>query len=758
VAQYYHASAQKSKKPEDYAAAAHWYRVYLSSFPGEPDSAATNYLLADALFESRQYADAATEYKHTAYDFPKNARSAEAAYAAVVADQKSEEALPAESRAAAHQLATESALKFAETFPEHPESAVVLTRTAQDLYASGDQARAAQSAQALLARTPAVDAAKQRIAWTIIGQVSFNQGDFPQAENAFTHALAAAAANDPERPDITERLAAAVYKQGETKRSAGDQAGAAADFLRVARVASGSKVIATSQYDAAAALINAQQWDQAIEVLEAYRRDYPKGEYSADVGRKLAVAYVAAGRPGPAADEFARIAADPHEDRAVVREALSKSADLYQQSGNAARSVAALERLVKEYPTPVPEAIEVRQRLMEIAAHNGDAERERYWQHEIVKADASAGAARTERTRYLASKAQLALAAPTRDQFRSIKLVAPLKQSLVAKKKALDAAVLAYKEVAGYQVAETTTAATYETAELYRTLAHDLLTSERPKKLSGDELEQYNALLDEQAFPIEEQAISIHEINAKRVQDGVYDDSVRASLQALAELKPARYGKTELSAGWVATLAAPAGGSGAAGEVPSAATQAEFQRASDLANAGKDADAAADLKSFELQHPSFTAPAIDEALIFRRHGKLEDAEAELRRATGLDAASAVAWSELGMTLRLEGKFTDARAAYEHALAADPDYAPAHRNLGVLLDLYLGDPAAALPEMERYKALTAEDKPVSAWIAELRARTGIKPPTAPLPGVTPDAGAPEPGVPQATAATDHGDST
>ena len=199
VAQYYHASAQKSKKPEDYAAAARWYHAYLSSFPGDPDSAATNYLLADALFESKQYVDAATEYEHTAYDYPKNARSAEAGYAALVADQKYEDGLAAEARAAAHQRATASALKFAQTFPEHPESAVVLTRAAQDLYAAGDQAQAAQSAQALLARTPSVDPAKQRIAWTIVGQVSFNLGDFPQAENAFTHALAVAAASDPER-------------------------------------------------------------------------------------------------------------------------------------------------------------------------------------------------------------------------------------------------------------------------------------------------------------------------------------------------------------------------------------------------------------------------------------------------------------------------------------------------------------------------------------------------------------------------------
>ena len=57
---------------------------------------------------------------------------------------------------AAHQRATDAALKFAQTFPEHPESAVVLTRAAQDLYAAGDQAQAMQSAQLLLARTPRV--------------------------------------------------------------------------------------------------------------------------------------------------------------------------------------------------------------------------------------------------------------------------------------------------------------------------------------------------------------------------------------------------------------------------------------------------------------------------------------------------------------------------------------------------------------------------------------------------------------------------
>ncbi len=350
-------------------------------------------------------------------------------------------------------------------------------------------------------------------------------------------------------------------------------------------------------------------------------------------------------------------------------------------------------------------------------------------------------AARTDRTKYLAARAQLALSEPVRDQFRAIKLVAPLKQSLIAKKKAMEAAVQAYKGVAEYQVAETTTAATYETAELYRTLGHDLMSSERPKKLSADEREQYDTLLEEQAYPFEEQAIAIHELNAKRAADGVYDESVRKSFDALAQLLPARYGKAEYTeTTWVATLDAPGG------TEPSAAALTDYERAKRMATAGNPTEAELSLQQFELQYPGFAAPAIDLGLLARSEGKLADSEAALRRASELAPGNAMAWSELGVTLRQEGKFSDARTAYQQAISADDAYAPAHRNLGVLLDLYLGDPAAALPEFERYKELSGEDKPVSNWIAELRARTGVK--------AVPAADAPVPETP-ASAPADAG---
>jgi len=546
VATFFHASAQKSKRVADYQEAARWYRDYLKSFPEDADAAATDYLLAEALFESHQYADAAAEYEHTAYGYARNDKSATAAYAGLVSYQKGEEGLSGADKDAWHKRAMDAGVRFAQTFPEHPDSAGVLTRAAEEIFAAGDRPRAVSVSESILARQPPVDVAKQRIAWTIIAQSHFDAGDYAKAEPAFVQARELAGKDDKMRADLTERLAASVYKEAEAKQKAGDAGGAVEDFLRVARVAPESKVRANAQYDAAAELLNLKQWQRAIGVLEDFRRQFPQHQLQPEVTRKLAVAYSEANRPGEAAAEFERIAANPAENQAVQREALMQSADLYSKAGNTPRAMGMLEKFVGTNPTPLTDAEEARQRLADYAGKSGDITRRDRWYQEIIRADAQAGAQRTDRTHYLAAKAQLELAQPARDAFRAVRLTAPLKKSLLAKRNALESAMEGYKRAAEYQVAEVTTAATYEMAELYGTLAKDIMGSQRPSNLKGDALEEYNSLLEEQVFPFEEQAIKAHELNATRAKDGVYDEWVRRSFQALAQLKPARYGKTEL--------------------------------------------------------------------------------------------------------------------------------------------------------------------------------------------------------------------
>ena len=80
------------------------------------------------------------------------------------------------------------------------------------------------------------------------------------------------------------------------------------------------------------------------------------------------------------------------------------------------------------------------------------------------------------------------------------------------------------------------------------------MASERPKGLNDEELEQYDILLEEQAFPFEEQAIDILLSNAERTQNGIYDEWIRKSFARLADLVPARFAKSERSERLVATI------------------------------------------------------------------------------------------------------------------------------------------------------------------------------------------------------------
>ena len=546
VAQYYHAQAQRTKDVADYQEAAKWYRSYLRSWPDEPGSAVTNYLLADTLFESKQYLDAAQEYESTAYHYGEHEKAAAAGYAAIIAYGKQEETLSGEAKATQHLKTIDSSLKFAQTFPAHPESAQVLTKAATELYAAKDYLRAVSASESLLAKQPPVDIAKQRIAWTVIGNANFDQGVFDKAEAAYTHAQAVMPPNDPERAVIVERLAASIYKQGEQKSKSGDSAAAVDDFLRVAALAPTSKVRANADFDAAALLVTQKQWDRAIPVLEGFRRNFPESPLQTDVTRNLAVAYSASNKPGQAAVEFEQISQSPKETPEVQREATLQAADLYDKAGNTAKSRSMLEAFVKHFPQPLNPAMEARNKLSSIAVKAGDYSGRDYWLKDIIAADRAAAASRTDRSRALAAKATLTLATPAREEFKSIKLVAPLKKSLAEKRKAMEAALKAYEAAADYQVAEVTTAATFESAELYRQLGKDLMSSERPKNLKKDELEQYDVLLEEQAFPFEEKAIKLHEVNTARTKDGTYDEWVQKSFTALAQLNPGRYGKVEI--------------------------------------------------------------------------------------------------------------------------------------------------------------------------------------------------------------------
>jgi TolA-binding protein len=555
IAQYYHAEAQQGGSPADYEEAARYYRKYLDNFPGEADSAATNFLLAEILFDSGKLGEATIEYERTAYDYPPHDRAAEAGYAAILSYREHEKALDGAARQEWHARYLDSGLKFADTFPEHPQSGAVLTTIAEDLFAENQFDLAIPVAQSVVAKVPPVKPELARTAWTVIAHSQFDLADYAAAEQSYYQLRAFTPADDPvAQKEVSDRIASSIYKQGEFARDMGMLDEAVGHFQRLGQAVPDSEFRMTAEYDAAAALITMGAYDRAAGALEQFRRDYPDSEFTDEVTENLAVTYLETGRGAEAAQEFERIAVAPESTPEIRREALWRAAELYEESNSLASEQRVLGNLVTQFPDPIAESIEARYRLLEIARQQRDQAAITRQLEDIVRVDANAGPQRTDRTKYLAATATLELAEPVLRRFQGTRLSQPLAESMKLKRSLMEDVIKVYTEAADYGVAEVTTAATYRLGEVYERFSTDLMESERPADLDAAALEQYELLLEEQIFPFEEKAIELYQANTDRAPDGVYDEWVEKSFERLARLMPARYAKSERSEDVVTTL------------------------------------------------------------------------------------------------------------------------------------------------------------------------------------------------------------
>jgi TolA-binding protein len=549
-AQRSHADAQGSRLPADYLAAARWYRDYLAFFPDDGQAPEYSFLLGELLFESGRYAEAVEYYEQSAYRYSPHPKAADAGYAALVSYQRMlEDTAEGEARQLLLARSIDAAVRFTGQFPRHPEVATVMTRAAQHLFAAGQHARALTMALRITGSGSAAAPELRRAAWIVAGDVQFERAEYGLAETSYASALEIA-----DDTQLRERLAVAIYRQGEAARELGSRGEARQHFLRAAATAPRSAVAETAEYDAVAMTLALRDWPAARDQLESFRRSWPESRFYQDVTRELALVYLELGEHAHAAEEFGRLAAIV-DDEQEARAALWRSAELYHQIEDMTRASLAWQRYITLYPEPVDRAIEARLRIAEAFQLRGDADSRRQWLGEIVSAfESGGGSGSSDFSRQAAAQAALELAAPAREQFERLKLVAPLERSLRQKRAAMEAALEAYGRAARFGIPEVATAATYYIGEIYHGFGRSLLESERPADLSEDELEEYEVLLEEQAYPFEEEAIRIHEVNFRRIPQGFYDRWVRSSMEQLATLMPVRYGKMEKRVEIVETL------------------------------------------------------------------------------------------------------------------------------------------------------------------------------------------------------------
>ena len=261
--------------------------------------------------------------------------------------------------------------------------------------------------------------------------------------------------------------------------------------------------------------------------------------------RKLSSVYLKSGQSIMAAREFEKVARLGGNNKLKMA-ALWKAAELYESKNDLSSAIKTYQKYTQKYSRPFPQYMEAMEKLVTLYSQQDNNSKANKWRSNILKADKRVSKkTKTVRTKFIASSASLSLAKRKHAVFNSQRLTLPLKTTLRKKKLAMQSAVRLFGRASIYGVADTATEATHSIAEIYSSFSESLLESERPTNLNKDELEQYQILLEDKAFPFEEKAIEFFEANLAHIKDGVYNKWIKNSLNRLEVLFPVRY-KREL--------------------------------------------------------------------------------------------------------------------------------------------------------------------------------------------------------------------
>ena len=538
---HYHSLAQHSKSTHNYKNAIRWYRTYLRYFPSNVKSAEMNLRLADALLENGDYLNAAKEYERVAYDYGNHDKSADAGYAALASYEKLHKTQKGDDHW--DNAVTQSALSFARLFPRDPRASEVLARAADELYKAKQYSQAIKAAESIMNRYTNAAIETKRTALTVLANIQFEQEKYEVAELFYLELQAMLGNNSPLKKDVDERIAACIYKQAEHFRTKGVMRSAIQQFQRLITTVPNSSARPIAEFDIATTYIQINEWNDALKHLETFKKQFPNHSLIKDVNEKIAIGYLKLEKPLEAAAALEGITKDMSPE--AQREALWQIAELYEKAGDLPKSANSYLRYAETFPTPLEPAVEALYKTALIYRKQGQENNYFVQMERIYQADRDGGVKRTDRTRYLAAKGTFELAEPHFQRYADIRLVEPIRKNMELKNTRMKQALEAYNKATEIGVAEFTTGSTYRIADMYADFSRKLMDSDRPTDLNDEELEQYELMLEEQAFPFEEKAIGLHEANIKRLHTGFYNEWVAKSITALAKLMPARYSRME---------------------------------------------------------------------------------------------------------------------------------------------------------------------------------------------------------------------
>lgn len=523
-----HARARETKQTEDYREAATWYRRFLAEFPEEQETREVHLLFAESLTALQEYAQAAAAYEAVAYQYAGKPISKEAAYSAIVAAEK------VQARAGQERFIALST-RFADQFPNDARTPTVLLKAGEVLF---EQQRDDQAREVLARVLTAYPTFKgSATAQKLVAHSFMRQGRFEEAHAAYAATLARLpAAEKTQRRELTDLIAAAMYKHGEHDRKNCRLDEAARTFEAISREAPESELAASALLEAATLYETLNRTDKAIAAYRRLIQRAPRTDLAGKAALQMGLLYEHRNQSLEAARAFETAAASIGDQNAVPQ--LLWSAGLhYEKASQPEKSYGLFAQFTQRFPkhADAPEGV------LKMAQAR---------QRQGKTTEALKLFAQVEQQAPGTLVAAQAAFAQAEEAFRSLKQIAlnePFKKQLKRKTQALEKTIALYTRAVESRYLDVVAPSAYRLGEVFEHFKTALLEAELPKKLTPEQVEEYRFQLEEKAFPFEEKAIQAYASNVQRAssQPGAYNEWVKRSFDRLAELRPALYKRPE---------------------------------------------------------------------------------------------------------------------------------------------------------------------------------------------------------------------
>lgn len=534
IARYHHGLGQQLKSPQNLTLAARWYHTLLSDFPKAEQVGEAYFLLGEVRYEMGDYSAAVSAYENAAYVVPAHKNSAEAGYAALLSWQKRVD-ISGEVRSASY---LDSMDRFIRHFPQDARWPTLMQARSEAQFAAQDYPGALAIARTLHRTLTGLGKEVDLSLLVLIAQSELELGQFSAAEQTAQDGLKRSPAVE-QKQALLARLAMALYRQGEIAQKAQRWREAGEFFSRVPPEVD---LYVSAQYYAGEAFFSAHERQKAIALLEGFTVRYPDHAFVLNAREKLAELYEAQGQWRAAADQLELLASGSGHG-AQQLDLLSRAARNYTRAGLAREAASVHERITVWFSKPLDAILQARSHLATWYQSQGQPEQQREQllaivnKRPYVETDAS--------LRPFIVHAAMTLAETDEQACQQIALNEPLQAALKQKKVLLQSAIYYYALVVEMSPEKYATSATHRMGALYQDFAQSLLKSGRPRGLASDELEMYQVMLEEQAFPFEEKAIALFEKNLRAPTGQENDPWVSKSRLALGQLRPATHAEAE---------------------------------------------------------------------------------------------------------------------------------------------------------------------------------------------------------------------